>query len=230
MVLANFLMLSQIAGHVILAILSLLVIIPMTMNLHEFNHNCILFATGTWRESDGLFEVRWPSTGFCNFPIFTGIFVFIISVLQIYKFGRLAHRNEEGGFLGLFIDVVFGIFMTMFAIISAIIVTLGFIVWCSDMTERFPSCDMAAGQNITDKSQNLDTSGFYFEMGTSQFGAWGCFAISVGVAVIALLKLINNHQIRNIKVSMYLERQRLVNEDANVIHPDGRSTPSFPEL
>lgn len=64
--------------------------------------------------------------------------------------------------------MLFGIFMTTFAIISAIIVTLGFIVWCSDMTERFPSCDMAAGQNITDKSQNIDTSGFYFEMGTSQ--------------------------------------------------------------
>lgn len=42
MALANILMLSQIAGHVILAILSLLVIIPMSMNFHEFNGNCIL--------------------------------------------------------------------------------------------------------------------------------------------------------------------------------------------
>lgn len=85
MVLANFLILSQIAGHVILAILSLLVIIPMSMNLNEFNHHCILFATGNWREDDGLFEVRWPSAGFCKFPIFTGYFVLIVSILQIYK-------------------------------------------------------------------------------------------------------------------------------------------------
>lgn len=56
-----------------------------------------------------------------------------------------------------------------------------------------------------------------------QFGAWGSFAISVGVGVIALLKLINNHQVRNIKVSMYLERQRLVNQHQQQI--DGRSTP-----
>lgn len=51
-------------------------------------------------------------------------------------------------------------------------------------------------------------------MGTAQFGAWGSFAACVGLSVFALLKLINNHQMRNMKVSMYLERQRLVNEDA----------------
>lgn len=54
-----------------------------------------------------------------------------------------------------------------------------------------------------------------------KFGAWGAFAISVGIGVIALLKLIHNHQVRNIKVSMYLERQRLVNQQ----NFDGRSTP-----
>jgi len=43
----------------------------------------------------------------------------------------------------------------------------------------------------------------------------------VGIGVIALLKLIDNHQVRNIKVSMYLERQRLVNQQQY----DGRSTP-----
>lgn len=57
-----------------------------------------------------------------------------------------------------------------------------------------------------------------------QFGAWGAFAISVGIGVIALLKLIHNHQVRNIKVSMYLERQRLVNQQQF----DGRSTPPLP--
>lgn len=50
-------------------------------------------------------------------------------------------------------------------------------------------------------------------MGTAQFGAWGSFAILVGLSVFALLKLISNHQMNNMKVSMYLERQRLMNED-----------------
>ena len=56
-----------------------------------------------------------------------------------------------------------------------------------------------------------------------KFGAWGAFAVNVGIGVIALLKLINNHQVRNIKVSMYLERQRLVNQ--HQVQTDGRSTP-----
>lgn len=75
------------------------------------------------------------------------------------------------------------------------------------------SCELAAGQNITKDSQRIETSGFYVEMGTAQFGAWGSFAIGVGLSVIALLKLISNHQMRNMKVSMYLERHRLMHED-----------------
>jgi hypothetical protein len=60
----------------------------------------------------------------------------------------------------------------------------------------------------------ISTGGFYTEMGTAQFGCWGSFTTWVGLATFALLKLINNHQMRNLRVSMYLERQRLVNEDA----------------
>lgn len=224
MALANVLVLSQIAGHVILFILSLCMIFPLSMNLNEFDGNCLLFASGKWREEDGLFNVEWASAGFCRFPLATGIILFFISSIQIYRFARL---REESSFLALFIDVVLGIQMLAMSILSAIIITLGFIVWCSEMTERFPSCEIAAGQNIIPGNEKIDTSGFYIEMGTAQFGAWGCFAISVGIAVIALLKLINNHQIRNIKVSMYLERQRLVNEDAMNVNGqrDGRSTP-----
>lgn len=58
-------------------------------------------------------------------------------------------------------------------------------------------------------------------MGSAQFGAWGSFAACVGLTVCALLKLINNHQMRNMKVSMYLERQRLVNEDSFRGEPSG---------
>lgn len=224
MVLSNVLVLSQIAGHVILFILSLCIIFPLSMNVNEFCGHCLLFASGKWREEDGLFNVEWASSGFCRFPLATGCILCLISCVQIYRFARL---REESSFLALFVDVVVGIQMLAMSILSAIMITLGFIVWCSEMTERFPSCEIAAGQNIIPGAEKIDTSGFYIEMGTAQFGAWGCFAISVGIAVIALLKLINNHQIRNIKVSMYLERQRLVNEDANNVNnqQEGTSTP-----
>ncbi|EDV94972.1 transmembrane protein 179 [Drosophila grimshawi] len=219
MALANVLLLSQISGHVLLLILSLCIVLPLSINLSQFCGHCLLFTTGKWRVSDGMFDVHWASDGFCTFPLITGVFLFTISLVQIYRYVRM---KDEESFIALFVDVVLGIWMLAMSILSAIFITLGFIVWCDGISERFPSCETAAGQNIIlgDK-EKINTSGFYIEMGTTQFGAWGAFAISVGIGVIALLKLIHNHQVRNIKVSMYLERQRLVNQQQF----DGRSTP-----
>jgi hypothetical protein len=50
---------------------------------------------------------------------------------------------------------------------SALIVTLGFITWCRDMTQRFPSCEVAAGNDI-DKKDAINTANFYIQMGTAQ--------------------------------------------------------------
>lgn len=82
------------------------------------------------------------------------------------------------------------------------------------MSLFFFRCETAAGQNITKPEDHVNTSGFYFEMGIAQFGAWSSFAASVGLTVFALLKLVSDHQMRNMKASMYLERQRLVNDDS----------------
>lgn len=78
----------------------------------------------------------------------------------------------------------------------------------------FYRCETAAGQNFTKQEDHINTSGFYFEMGIAQFGAWSSFAASVGLTVFALLKLVSDHQMRNMKASMYVERQRLVNDDS----------------
>lgn len=143
-------------------------------------------------------------------------------------------KKLDSSFLGLFLDSVLGILSCIMAFTSAIMITLGFITWCSQMTQRFPSwvitahkfleyfvtfalffrCEIAAGQNITTEQDRIDTLDFYFQMGTAQFGAWSSFAASVGLTVFALLKLVSDHQMRNMKASMYLERQRLVNEDS----------------
>uniref|UniRef100_A0A8D8ATG7 Transmembrane protein 179 n=1 Tax=Culex pipiens TaxID=7175 RepID=A0A8D8ATG7_CULPI len=213
MALSNVLILSQVAGHVFALILSLCIFIPLSVHVHSFSGHCLLFATGTWQESDGLFDVRWASETYCNYPILVGVALFVVSGVQIYRLAILVYRELESSFLALFFDVVFGITLCAMTIVAAIIITLGFMTWCSDMTERFPSCDVADGQNITNVELNIQTSGFYIEMGTAQFGAWASFAVWVGLSVFALLKLINNHQLRNMKVSMYIERQRLVNED-----------------
>lgn len=61
-------------------------------------------------------------------------------------------------------------------------------------------------------------------MGIAQFGAWSSFAACVALTVFALVKLISEHQIRNMRASMYLERQRLMNND-DVFRGDAFSDP-----
>lgn len=114
--------------------------------------------------------------------------------------------------------------MLVMVIASAFFITLGFLHWCSDMTLRFPSCGLAAGLNITQAEMQIDTSGFYVMIGTAQFGIWGVFASCVMICVIAYLKLINDHQMQNMKVSMYLERQRLTGDASSLV--DSLNTPS----
>lgn len=185
---------------------------------------------GEWDEVDGLYHIKSTNAAYCDFPIFTGIFVFCVSFVQIYRFSLLAYRKEEGKFLGLFLDVCFGTLMFIMTIVSAFFITLGFMHFCNDMTRSFQSCGQAAGQNITQDTEKIDTSGFYVEMGTAQFGIWGSFAACVIVGVVACLKLINEHQMQNMKVSMYLERQRLVHGETSSLADSLNSTPASPTI
>lgn len=113
-----------------------------------------------------MFDADWASRGFCIFPLATGVFLFVVSCIQIVRYVRL---KEEQSFLTLFVDVVLGIWSLAMSIISSIMITLGFIVWCDSMTERFPTCEITAGQNIIyGDMDHINTSGFYIEMGTAQ--------------------------------------------------------------
>lgn len=163
MVLSNVIMLSQIAGHVVVLTLSLCIIVPMLCHDRDFHGRCLLFATGNWNEDNGLFDVKWPSTFYCNFATVTGFFLFFISSIEIYRSAvregaqhwkqcyyilfcpnhrritRLTLKKLEASFLGLFLDVLFGITSCLMTFAAAIMITLGFISWCNDMTQRFPS-------------------------------------------------------------------------------------------
>ncbi|KYQ58422.1 hypothetical protein ALC60_02586 [Trachymyrmex zeteki] len=209
MTLSNILLLSQIAGYVVALILSLCIIVPMSLHQDEFRGHCLLFSTGVWQESDGQFVVNWTSQLYCNYTIFVGLILLITSTIQIYRLSLFMYRGEDSSFLSAFVDVVTSIVLTTVTLIAAIIVTLGFMTWCQCMTKRFPSCELAAGNDI-DKADGIDTSGFHIELGAAQFGIWSSLSIWVGLSVFAVLKLLRYHQLENMKVSMYRERQRLI--------------------
>ncbi|KAM3959352.1 transmembrane protein 179 [Aphomia sociella] len=226
MALTNVLLLSQIAGYVIGFILSLCIIVPMSMHQDEFSGHCLLFSRGTWQNVDGQLLVMWANRAYCDYVIVVGVILFIICLVQIYRLSMFMYKGRDSSFLSAFIEAVGCVVLCGLTVSAAVVVTLGFMTWCQVIVERFPSCEDAAGQNI---NSNITTNGFYMEIGTAQFGAWGAFALCVGLAVFSTLKVCRYHQLENIQVSMYRERQRLVNENESPAAPadarDGRSTP-----
>ncbi|CRK89272.1 CLUMA_CG003031, isoform A [Clunio marinus] len=213
MTLSNKIILGQISLYVFALILTFCLTLPLVLNQYLFDGHCLLFSGGSWQEDDGLLNIAWANKLYCAFPILTGIVTLIIATVQIYRLTKLYHKEEESSFLALFMDAFFSLISCSMILTSAIFITLGFIIWCGLMNERFPSCDTADGQNITKSDVNINTIHFYTHMGIAQFGGWSSFATWVGLSTFAILKLVNNHQLRNLRVSMYLERQRLVNED-----------------
>ncbi|XP_011310098.1 transmembrane protein 179 [Fopius arisanus] len=214
MALTNVLLISQIAGYVVALILSLCIFVPISLHQYEFKGHCLLFSTGIWRETDGQFAVQWASAAYCHYTSFVGLQLLVTSIIQIYGLSMLMYKDEDSSFLSAFIDVVVSIVTTIITLVNAIIITLGFMTWCGCMTKRFPSCEQAAGNDI-DKADGIDTSGFHIELGVAQFGAWSSLSIWVGLSVFAVLKLLRYHQLENMKVSMYRERQRLIGANDN---------------
>ncbi|GLH11586.1 Uncharacterized protein GBIM_16342 [Gryllus bimaculatus] len=243
MSLSNVILLSQIAGYAIALILSLCITVPMSLHQDEFRGHCLLFSTGEWREDDGQFLVKWASQIYCNYVIFVGVVLFLAAAVQLYRMAMFLHKGTDSSFVSAFVDVIGNIWLSVASLIAALMVTLGFLTWCEDMTERFPSswllqvpkvcafgyprwarglgrfktngalcyrCEVAAGKQI-DEKDGIDTTHFYIEMGTAQFGTWASFAIWVGLSVCALLKLCRYHQLQNLRASMYRERQKLIN-------------------
>ncbi|XP_015367458.1 PREDICTED: transmembrane protein 179 [Diuraphis noxia] len=211
MALTNKLLLSQVAGYTIAAILSLCIIIPMSLHQDEFKGHCLLFSSGQWLEKNGQFLVNWASQAYCNYSIFVGVLLLVISSIQTYRMSIFAYKGTDSSFLLTFIDAITCVLMCIFTINAALMITFGFMTWCNDMIERFPSCEMAAGNPI-DIQDGIDTSGFYFQLGVAQFGIWASWSCWVGLTVCTMCKLCYYHQMSNMKASMLRERQKLIDE------------------
>ncbi|KAJ8674324.1 hypothetical protein QAD02_005586 [Eretmocerus hayati] len=209
MALTNVLLLSQIAGYIIALILSLCIIVPIALHQNEFRGHCLLFSSGIWNEQDGQFKPDWASKLYCTYTLAVGLILFFVSAIQIYRLTTYMYKGEDSSFLSAFVDVVSSLLLTAITLVAAIFVTLGFMTWCGIMVKRFESCDSAVGKDF-DTADNIDTSGFYIELGAAQFGTWSSLSIWVGLSVFAILKLLRYHQLENMKVSMFRERQRLI--------------------
>lgn len=224
----NVVLYIQVTGYTIAAILSLCITIPMSMHQENFKGHCLLFSTGEWKEVDGQFVVNWASQAYCNYTIFVGVIMLVISLAQIYRMSVFIHKSKDSSFLTAFTDVICCFCMCSLTLIAALFITLGFNVWCGEMTRRFGNCADAT-ENDIDRLDDIDTKGFFMQLFAAQFGVWLSWATWCGLAVFAMVKLCKYHQEENIRVSMAKERKRLINEDMvteiSPPRPPGRDNP-----
>ncbi|KAK8730439.1 hypothetical protein OTU49_008007 [Cherax quadricarinatus] len=209
--LSNVLVLSQVTTYILTLLLALCIIIPIFFHLHDFRGHCLLFSNGTWRETDGQFAVSWASQGFCDYNLTWASISLLIAIVQIYRFIVQICRGTESTFLSAFFDVVVSLIMSTAALAGALIITIGYQIWCNAIMMRFEACEDATSNDI-DKDDDIDTRMFYTQFGTAQFGAWTSWVCWVGLSMFSMLKLCKYHQQENIRVSMARERARLVRD------------------
>lgn len=214
----NIILYIQLSGYCIAAILSLCITIPMSIHQENFQGHCLLFTTGEWRENDGQFVPVWASQAYCNFTIFVGVVMLVLSVTQIYRISVFLYKGKDSSFFSAFLDVISSMLMCSITLTAALFITLGFDTWCGEMTRRFAQCADAT-ENDIDRADGVEPKGFYMQMFTAQLGVWLSWATWCGLAVFALLKLCRYHQQENIRVSMAKERKRLINEDIPEVPP-----------
>lgn len=146
-----------------------------------------MFSSGQWLEKNGQFLVNWASQAYCNYSIFVGVLLLVISSIQTYRMSIFAYKGTDrsvilcvvyslwwicnvfdelyfkpfdsnsnkkftvsrfycinftlffSSFLLTFIDAITCTLMCIFTINAALMITFGFMTWCNDMIERFPS-------------------------------------------------------------------------------------------
>lgn len=206
----NVLLLFQGTGYIVALMLSLCVVIPLGLNVENFKGHCLLFTTGSFGD-DGNFNADWASKGYCGYILFASSLLVLVSIVQGFRMFNMLRKETDSSFLSAFLDCIMTILLAIMVFIASILVTLGFKTWCDAVTQRFRSCDDASIMEIS-KADNVQTKGFFIQIGTAQFGIWSSWVCWVFLAVLSTLKLCRYHEREVIRVSMARQRQKIINQ------------------
>ena len=72
--------------------------IPISVNLNNFDGQCLLFATGRWSAKGGAVEldnVDWGSVSSCNFAVFAGVAVMLVSCVYLIWYSVLLFKKID---------------------------------------------------------------------------------------------------------------------------------------
>lgn len=54
-----------------------------------------MFSSGQWLENNGQFLVNWASQAYCNYSIFVGVLLLVISSIQTYRMSIFAYKKTD---------------------------------------------------------------------------------------------------------------------------------------
>ncbi|XP_053205914.1 transmembrane protein 179-like [Panonychus citri] len=213
MAIGNVLLLTQIAGYLVSFILSFCVLIPLIVNMKNFKGNCLLY---TSRFLDTEISPTWASCGYCTYTAILSAAIVLVSLAQLIRMSHFLRKGVDSSFISAFWDTVIAFVFVGLTILDAIFVTSGFSRWCSSVSQRFSSCEAGQGiLHITQDNQEINTTNFFIQMGTVQFGIWTLFVSWVLLLVLAGRKLSIYHERENLIISMSRDRQRYASQGYN---------------
>ena len=96
--LGNILLLAQVTIYLIAFILSFFMFVPVSINLNAFDGHCLLFASGKWSAKGGdvkLEFVDWGNVSSCNFTVFAGVVVMLVSIFYLIWYSLLLFKNID---------------------------------------------------------------------------------------------------------------------------------------
>ncbi|XP_025103707.1 transmembrane protein 179-like [Pomacea canaliculata] len=211
----NKLLLAQVTLYVISFILSFFVFVPISVNLGHFGGHCLLFATGNWTSDTNavLQSVNWGPDGACNFPIFTGVFSMLVSIIYVIWYSIFLLKETDSSWLNAAVSAFFSFILLIFSFASSLTVSSGFHDWCDLVTS--PKANMlvscADGDYIPfGKAIDVDTTFFYTEFQITQFGCWSFWICQLFLFALAVMKLYHYHRQEALPISFNRERQRLL--------------------
>lgn len=215
------------AGYSVCIILGISSLISLITHLYSFSSHCLLFTTGKYVDN-GDFTPEWSSRFHCYFSIITAGISVLLASFQLIKTSVMLYYGKRGTFAITFKMTFSALIMVLLILITGILISTGFAIWCNAVEERFSKgCEAAAASMvISNNTQGIEVKGFFADLETSQFSIWSSFVVWVFVATISGRMLFVAHELANIRISMIRERRRYnsppdyANQPSNLPHRD----------
>jgi hypothetical protein len=197
------------AAYSVCIILGVSFLVSLIDHLYSFSNHCLLFTTGKY-EDNGDFTPNWASPSFCYFSVIVAFVSVIVAFVELVKTSVMLYEGTRRTFAITFKMTFWSLLMVIIILVSGIIISAGFEVWCNAVEERFSKgCEAAAASMvITNNTENIQVGDFFTNLETSQFSIWSSFVVWVLALTICGRMLFVAHERANIRISMARERRR----------------------